>query len=48
MICPTTIKQVKVYNIDSDQGGVTNEGYSQFAGFVTNSGIEGNYTLVAR
>src|SRR5579885_1626216 len=42
-----TIKQVRVYVGDPGQPGtaVTNAGYAQIAGVVTNSGIEGNYTL---
>ena len=35
-----TIKEVRVYNIDTGSGGAT-----QLAGIVTDSGIEGNYTL---
>jgi L-alanine-DL-glutamate epimerase-like enolase superfamily enzyme len=38
-----TIKEVRVYNIDTGRGGAT-----QLAGIVTNSGIEGNYSLAAR
>jgi L-alanine-DL-glutamate epimerase-like enolase superfamily enzyme len=43
-----TIKEVKVYVIDRGAGGVTNGGYSRIASVVTNSGIEGNYTLAER
>ncbi|HYZ84144.1 MAG TPA: mandelate racemase/muconate lactonizing enzyme family protein [Bryobacteraceae bacterium] len=44
-----TIKEVKVYNIDPGRGpAVTNQGYTQIAAVVTNSGIEGNYTLARR
>lgn len=44
-----TIKEVKVYNIDPGSGpAVTNQGYRQIAAVVTNSGIEGNYTLARR
>src|SRR5262245_58101870 len=43
-----TIKEVKVYHIDAEQGGVTNRGYSQVAAIVTQGGIEGNYTLASR
>jgi len=45
-----TIKQVKVYVIDtSKSGGSTSEqGYSHIAAIVTNGGIEGNYTLAER
>jgi L-alanine-DL-glutamate epimerase-like enolase superfamily enzyme len=44
-----TIKEVKVYHIDPGQaGGVTNRGYNQIAAIVTQSGIEGNYTLATR
>ena len=42
-----TIKQVKVYVVSSDDGG-GNRGESQIAAVVTNSGIEGNYTLGTR
>src|SRR5260370_28035261 len=38
-----TIKEVRVYNINTGSGGAT-----QLAGIVTNSGIEGNYSLAAR
>ena len=39
-----------MYIIDPGQPGtaVTNAGYTQIAGIVTNSGIEGNYTLANR
>ena len=37
-----TIKEVRVYNINTGRGG------TQLAGIVTNSGIEGNYSLAAR
>ncbi len=43
-----TIKEVRVYHIDAGRGGVTNGGYFQVAGVVTQSGIEGNYTLANR
>ncbi|MCC6397226.1 MAG: mandelate racemase/muconate lactonizing enzyme family protein [Bacteroidetes bacterium] len=43
-----TIKEVKVYNIKASSGSVTNRGYTQIASVVTNSGIEGNYTLAGR
>jgi len=45
-----TIKEVKVYVIDASKlgAGVTNSGYNQIAAIVTNSGIEGNYTLARR
>jgi L-alanine-DL-glutamate epimerase-like enolase superfamily enzyme len=44
-----TIKEVKVYVIDPGKaGGVTNGGYNHIAAIVTNSGIEGNYTLAER
>jgi len=45
-----TIKEVKVYLVAPRQRGVavTNAGYSQIAAVVTNSGIEGNYTLARR
>src|SRR5436190_13359597 len=38
-----TIKEVRVYNLEAGHGGGT-----QLAGIVTNSGIEGNYSLAAR
>ena len=41
-----TIKQVKVYVVGSGDSG--NRGESQIAAIVTNSGIEGNYTLGSR
>ena len=37
-----TIKEVRVYNIGTGRGA------TQLAGIVTNSGIEGNYSLAAR
>ena len=44
-----TIKEVKVYVVDSGTGtAVTNAGYSRLAAVVTQSGIEGNYTLARR
>jgi L-alanine-DL-glutamate epimerase-like enolase superfamily enzyme len=43
-----TIKEVKVYVLERGNGGVTNNGYSRVASIVTNSGIEGNYTLAER
>jgi L-alanine-DL-glutamate epimerase-like enolase superfamily enzyme len=43
-----TIKEVKVYVIERGNGAVTNNGYSRVASVVTNSGIEGNYTLADR
>ena len=43
-----TIKEVKVYVLQRSSGGVTNNGYSRVASVVTNSGIEGNYTLAER
>lgn len=45
-----TIKEVKVYVVDPGQPGtaVTNAGYARIAAVVTNSGIEGNYTLARR
>jgi L-alanine-DL-glutamate epimerase-like enolase superfamily enzyme len=45
-----TIKEVKVYVVDPGRPGtaVTNAGYSRIAAVVTNSGIEGNYTLARR
>jgi L-alanine-DL-glutamate epimerase-like enolase superfamily enzyme len=44
-----TIKEVRVYLIDPGAGtAVTNAGYTQIAGVITNSGIEGNYTLANR
>ena len=43
-----TIREVKVYVIDPGRGAVTNAGYSHVAAVVTNSGIEGNYTLATR
>ncbi len=44
-----TIKEVKVYVIGPGAGqGVTNNGYTRIAAIVTNSGIEGNYTLANR
>jgi L-alanine-DL-glutamate epimerase-like enolase superfamily enzyme len=45
-----TIKEVRVYTVDPGQPGtaVTNAGYTQIAGIVTNDGIEGNYTLANR
>jgi L-alanine-DL-glutamate epimerase-like enolase superfamily enzyme len=42
-----TIREVKVYVIDHGRGAVTNAGYSHIAAVVTNSGIEGNYTLAS-
>ena len=45
-----TIKEVKVYVLDRKRiaGGPTNQGYTQIASIVTNSGLEGNYTLASR
>ncbi|MCX6618748.1 MAG: mandelate racemase/muconate lactonizing enzyme family protein [Acidobacteria bacterium] len=45
-----TVKEVKVYVLDRGQvrSGVTNAGYARIASIVTNSGIEGNYTLADR
>jgi L-alanine-DL-glutamate epimerase-like enolase superfamily enzyme len=45
-----TVKEVKVYVLDRGQArsGVTNAGYARIASIVTNSGIEGNYTLADR
>ena len=45
-----TIKEVKVYVVDPGQPGtaVTNAGYTRIAAVVTDSGIEGNYTLARR
>jgi L-alanine-DL-glutamate epimerase-like enolase superfamily enzyme len=45
-----TIKEVRVYVLDRGRlgTGVTNGGYTQIASIVTNSGIEGNYTLANR
>ncbi len=43
-----TIKEVKVYVLERGNGAVTNNGYSRLASVVTNSGIEGNYTLADR
>jgi L-alanine-DL-glutamate epimerase-like enolase superfamily enzyme len=45
-----TIKEVKVYVVDSGRPGtaVTNAGYTRLAAVVTESGIEGNYTLARR
>jgi L-alanine-DL-glutamate epimerase-like enolase superfamily enzyme len=44
-----TIKEIKVYVINSGQGGgKADDRYRQIAGIVTNSGIEGNYTLATR
>ncbi len=45
-----TIKEVKVYVVDPGQPGtaVTNAGYTRIAAVVTNSGLEGNYTLARR
>ena len=43
-----TIKEVKVYNLERTGAGPTNRGYSQLAGIVTESGIEGNYTVAGR
>ncbi|MBI4893708.1 MAG: mandelate racemase/muconate lactonizing enzyme family protein [Acidobacteria bacterium] len=45
-----TIKEVKVYVVDPGRPGtaVTNAGYARIAAVVTNSGIEGNYTLARR
>lgn len=45
-----TIKEVKVYVVDAGRPGtaVTNAGYTRIAAVVTNSGIEGNYTLARR
>jgi len=43
-----TIREVRVYNLDSSRAGAANIGQSQLAGIVTNSGIEGNYTLGKR
>ncbi|MGH9666220.1 MAG: enolase C-terminal domain-like protein, partial [Bryobacteraceae bacterium] len=41
-----TIKEVKVYVIGASRNsGPTNGGYNRIAAIVTNSGIEGNYTL---
>jgi hypothetical protein len=36
-----TIKEVRVYNLNAGSGS------TQLAGIVTNSGIEGNYSLAA-
>ena len=45
-----TVKEVKVYVLDRGQvrPGVTNAGYARIASIVTNSGIEGNYTVADR
>ncbi|MGJ5815629.1 mandelate racemase/muconate lactonizing enzyme family protein [Paludibaculum fermentans] len=45
-----TVKEVKVYVVDPGQPGtaVTNAGYARIAAVVTNSGLEGNYTLARR
>ena len=45
-----TIKEVKVYVLNRGRttGGPTNDGYTQMASIVTNSGLEGNYTLAGR
>ena len=43
-----TIREVRVYNLDLSRTGIGNTGQSQLAGIVTNSGIEGNYTLGKR
>ena len=45
-----TVKEVKVYVLDRGQvpTGVTNQGYTRIASIMTNSGIEGNYTLADR
>jgi L-alanine-DL-glutamate epimerase-like enolase superfamily enzyme len=45
-----TVKEVKVYVLERGQvpTGVTNQGYARIASIVTNSGIEGNYTLADR
>lgn len=43
-----TIREVRVYHIDASRAGPTNGGYFQVAGVITNSGIEGNYTLANR
>src|ERR1041385_176998 len=43
-----TIKEVKIYVLERETRGVTNNGYSRIASVVTNSGIEGNYTLADR
>lgn len=45
-----TVQEVKVYVLDRGQvrSGVTNAGYARIASIVTNSGIEGNYTLADR
>ena len=40
-----TIKEVKVYILDRAQVGGGTYPYTQLASIVTNSGIEGNYTL---
>jgi L-alanine-DL-glutamate epimerase-like enolase superfamily enzyme len=44
-----TIKEVKVYVVSLGKGGgVANGGYERIAAIVTQSGIEGNYTLAER
>ena len=45
-----TIKEVKIFVLDRKRiaGGPTNQGYTLIASIVTNSGIEGNYTLATR
>jgi L-alanine-DL-glutamate epimerase-like enolase superfamily enzyme len=43
-----TIKEVKVYEIQRPNSGGPGRGVSKLAAIVTNSGIEGNYTLVDR
>ena len=45
-----TIKEVKVYVVDTGQQGtaVTNTGHTRIAAVVTQSDIEGNYTLARR
>ena len=42
------IKEVKVYVLKSKAGSGTGGGVQQLASIVTNSGIEGNYTLATR
>ncbi len=43
-----TIREVRVYNLDLARAGGAERGQSQLAGIITNSGIEGNYTLGKR
>ncbi len=40
-----TIKEVKVYVLDTSKAGAASEAYSRLASIVTKCGIEGNYTL---